>query len=82
MILSENHLENHELNLRIAKLEKENIALKAKINLMYVNWNYDSKRFEELKIKYSLIKDNKYNNKDDSFQEVNNWIQNNINALN
>ena len=36
-------IEINELNLRIAKLEKENIALKAKMNLLYVNWNYDSK---------------------------------------
>ena len=38
-----------DLKLRIQELEKENIALKAKMILMYSNWNYDYNRFAELK---------------------------------
>ena len=37
------------LQTKIAKLEVENEALKNKITLMYNNWWYDYKRFEELK---------------------------------
>ena len=40
-----------DLKLRIQELEKENIALKSKMMLMYSNWNYDFNRFNELKAK-------------------------------
>ena len=40
-----------DLKLRIAELEKENIALKSKMMLMYSNWSYDYNRFTELKAK-------------------------------
>ena len=38
-----------ELEKQIETLRVENIALKAKIALLYNNWNYDYKRFIDLK---------------------------------
>ena len=38
-----------DLKLRIAEIEKENIALKTKITLMYNNWQFDYSRFMEIK---------------------------------
>ena len=38
-----------ELDKQIETLRQENIALKAKIALLYNNWNYDYARFTELK---------------------------------
>ncbi len=38
-----------DLKFQIQSLEEENVALKRKIVLMYENWNYDNKRFQELK---------------------------------
>jgi hypothetical protein len=35
--------------IKIQQLEEENKALKSKINLMYENWQYDYRRFLELK---------------------------------
>lgn len=40
-----------DLRMRIQELEKENIALKTKMTLMYSNWSYDYNRFMELKEK-------------------------------
>jgi len=40
-----------DLKLKVTELEKENIALKAKMTLMYSNWSYDYNRFTELKTK-------------------------------
>ncbi len=36
--------------IQIQQLEEENIALKKKIDLMYSNWDYDSCRYQELKL--------------------------------
>ncbi len=36
--------------IQIQQLEEENIALKKKIDLMYSNWDYDSSRYQELKL--------------------------------
>ena len=46
-----------DLKLRIQELEKENLALKTKMTLMYSNWNYDYNRFNELKAKCRLNDD-------------------------
>jgi len=46
-----------DLKLRIQELEKENLALKTKMTLMYNNWNYDYNRFNELKAKCRLNDD-------------------------
>jgi hypothetical protein len=35
--------------IHIQHLEQENEALKKKIVLMYENWQYDNRRFQELK---------------------------------
>ena len=40
-----------DLKLRISELERENIALKSKMMLMYSNWSYNYNRFTELKAK-------------------------------
>ena len=40
-----------DLKIRIKELEKENIALKSKMTLMYSNWNFDFERFTLLKAK-------------------------------
>jgi hypothetical protein len=41
----------NDLENKIKELEKENIALKAKMTLMYSNWAYDYQRFTDLKEK-------------------------------
>ncbi len=38
-----------DLKLKITELERENIALKTKITLMYNNWKFDYSRFMEVK---------------------------------
>ncbi len=40
-----------DLKFKVAELQKENLALKAKMMLMYSNWSYDYHRFTELKAK-------------------------------
>ena len=40
-----------DLKIRIKELEKENIALKSKMSLMYSNWQFDYNRFTLLKAK-------------------------------
>ena len=44
-----------DLKIQIQCLEQENVALKKKIVLMYENWHYDSKQYQELKEKYKTI---------------------------
>ncbi len=46
-----------DLKLKIQELEKDNLALKTKMTLMYSNWNYDYNRFNELKAKCRLNDD-------------------------
>ena len=46
-----------DLKIKIVELEKENMALKTKMTLMYSNWNYDYNRFNELKAKCRLNDD-------------------------
>ena len=38
-----------DLKIKVENLEVENKALKRKMEQMYVNWNYDYKRFKKLK---------------------------------
>ena len=38
-----------DLKIQIKHLEQENEALKKKIDLMYSNWDFDNRRFQELK---------------------------------
>ena len=38
-----------DLKIKVENLEVENKALKRKMEEMYVNWNYDYKRFKKLK---------------------------------
>jgi hypothetical protein len=38
-----------ELNETIKLLEEQITALKRQVSLLYCNWNFDYKRFEELK---------------------------------
>ena len=40
-----------DLKLRIQELEKENIALKSKMTLMYSNWQFDFNKYTLLKEK-------------------------------
>ena len=42
--------------IEIQQLEEENIALKRKIVLMYENWDYDNKKYQELKLENKEIK--------------------------
>ena len=42
-------MDNFEKDEYIKKLEKENIALKKKIDGLYKSWNYDSQKYTELK---------------------------------
>ena len=44
-----------DLKIQIQHLEVENEALKKKIVLMYSNWDFDSKQYQELKEKYKTI---------------------------
>ena len=47
-----------DLKIRIKELEKENIALKSKMSLMYSNWQFDFERFTLLKAKCKRSPDN------------------------
>ena len=47
-----------DLKIRIQELEKENIALKSKMSLMYSNWQFDFERFTLLKAKCKRSPDN------------------------
>jgi hypothetical protein len=47
-----------DLKIRIQELEKENLALKTKMTLMYSNWSYDYNRFTLLKEKCKRSPDN------------------------
>ena len=47
-----------DLKIRIKELEKENIALKSKMTLMYSNWQFDFERFTLLKAKCKRSPDN------------------------
>ena len=40
-----------DLKLRIQELERENLALKTKMTLMYSNWNFDFNKYTLLKEK-------------------------------
>lgn len=42
-------MDNFEKDEYIKKLEKENIALKEKLESVYKSWGYDYARFTELK---------------------------------
>ena len=46
--------EHEELLKQIETLKKENEALNRQVKLMYSNWNFDYKRFEELKAKCKI----------------------------
>ncbi len=47
-----------DLKIRIQELEKENLALKTKMTLMYSNWHFDFERFTLLKAKCKRSPDN------------------------
>ena len=47
-----------DLKIRIQELEKENLALKTKMTLMYYNWHFDFERFTLLKAKCKRSPDN------------------------
>ena len=58
-----------DLKLRIIELERENLALKTKMTLMYSNWNYDYNRFNELKAKCRLSNNTIDETKEDDSEE-------------
>ena len=47
-----------DLKIRIKELEKENIALKSKMTLMYSNWQFDFEGLTLLKAKCKRSPDN------------------------
>ena len=47
--MPERDLKIAEQDKQIKDLQEQNIALERKMALMYYNWNYDYKRFSEIK---------------------------------